>query len=134
MIKNHKDDNAYKTIGEVASTLGLVDKKTGNLQTHTIRYWETQFKEIKPTIKAGRRRYYSKNDLKLINYIKFLLKEKGFTISGVKKILKKTGGHSLDDSVNLGVYKLENKSDKVIKEKIKKISKIVKELKKLKNG
>ena len=130
----NKDKNAYKTIGEVASTLGLVDKKTGNLQTHTIRYWETQFKEIKPTIKAGKRRYYSKNDLKLINYIKFLLKEKGFTFSGVKRILKKTEGHSLDDSVNLGVYKSENKSNKIIKDKIKKISKIVKELKKLKNG
>tara|TARA_Y100000590_G_scaffold377357_1_gene443542 strand:+ start:2226 stop:2630 length:405 start_codon:yes stop_codon:yes gene_type:complete len=134
MIKNDKDNHAYKTIGEVASTLGLIDKKTGNLQTHTIRYWESQFKEIKPTIKAGRRRYYSENDLKLINYIKFLLKEKGFTISGVKQILKKTEGRSLDDSANLGVYKSENKSSRVIKEKIKKISKIVKELKKLKNG
>ena len=59
---------AYKTIGEVTKELGLIDKKTGSLQTHTIRYWETQFKQIKPTIRAGKRRYYSAQKfLKLLN-------------------------------------------------------------------
>ena len=48
----------YKTIGEVAIELNLIDKKTGQLQTHTIRYWETQFKQIKPIIRSGKRRYY----------------------------------------------------------------------------
>ena len=43
MKDNHKTDSAYKTIGEVAKELKLVDKRTGILQTHTIRYWETQF-------------------------------------------------------------------------------------------
>ena len=52
----------YKTIGQVAEKLGLIDTKTGQLQTHTIRYWETQFKQIKPTIRAGKRRYYSEKD------------------------------------------------------------------------
>ena len=55
----NKFNEAYKTIGEVTKELGLIDKKTGRLQTHTIRYWETQFKQIKPTIRAGKRRYYS---------------------------------------------------------------------------
>ena len=50
---NNKSETAYKTIGEVTKELGLVNKKTGILQTHTIRYWETQFKQIKPIIKAG---------------------------------------------------------------------------------
>ena len=50
MIKDNKSEDAYKTIGEVAKELDLVDKKTGYLQTHTIRYWETQFRQIKPTI------------------------------------------------------------------------------------
>ena len=54
-----KIDDAYKTIGEVARELNLVDEKTGHLQTHTIRYWETQFKQIKPIVRAGKRRYYS---------------------------------------------------------------------------
>ena len=57
---DHKTNEAYKTIGEVTKEIGLIDSKTGNLQTHTLRYWETQFRQIKPSIKAGNRRYYSK--------------------------------------------------------------------------
>ena len=49
-----KSDQSYKTIGEITKELGLVDPKTGALQTHTLRYWETQFKQIKPSIKAGK--------------------------------------------------------------------------------
>ena len=134
MKNNVKKETAYKTIGEVAKELGLVDKKTGHLQTHTIRYWETQFKQVKPTVRAGRRRYYSAKDLKVINYIKFLLKEKGLTINGVKKILNDKESHSIDDAVNLGVYKRGLKTTKLIKDKVKNISKIINELKKLKNG
>ena len=130
----NKKDTAYKTIGEVAKELDLVNKKTGHLQTHTIRYWETQFKQIRPTIKAGKRRYYSIKDLKIIKYIKFLLKEKGLTISGVKKMLNDTKTRSLDDSINLSVYKSDLRTTKVIKEKIKDISKIINELKNIKNG
>ena len=130
----NKKDAAYKTIGEVAKELNLIDKKTGNLQTHTIRYWETQFRQIRPIIKAGKRRYYSIKDLKIIKYIKFLLKEKGLTISGAKKMLNDTESQSLDDSINLSVYKPGLKTTKVIKEKIKNISKIINELKNLKNG
>ena len=132
MNSGQKSDNAYKTIGEITKELGLVDKKTGRLQTHTIRYWETQFKQIKPTIRAGRRRYYSVKDFKIIMYIKFLLKEKGLTINGVKKILNQPKTHSLDDDINLGIYKSDLKTSKIIKNKIKNISKIVKELKKFK--
>ena len=134
MKNNIKKNDAYKTIGETAKELSLIDKKTGHLQTHTIRYWETQFKQINPSIRVGGRRYYSKKDIKIINYIKFLLKEKGLTVNGVKKILNEDENHSIDDAVNLGVYKQDLKSTKVIKEKIKNISKIIKELKNLKNG
>ena len=129
-----KRDAAYKTIGEVAKELDLVNKNTGHLQTYIIRYWETQFKQIKPNIRAGKRRYYSVKDLKIIKYIKFLLKEKGLTISGAKKMLNDTESQSLDDSINLSVYKPGLKTTEVIKEKIEKISKIIKELKNLKNG
>jgi len=127
-----KSQAAYKTIGEVTKELGLVDKKTGRLQTHTIRYWETQFKQIKPTIRAGKRRYYSDDIFKIIKYIKFLLKEKGFTINGVKKILNNTESHYLDGDINMGINRSNLKTTKVIKEKVKNISKIIKELKELK--
>ena len=130
----NKNDSAYKTIGEVAKDLNLVDKKTGNIQTHTLRYWESQFRQIKPTIRAGRRRYYSEKDFKIIKYVKFLLKDKGFTISGVKKILNDKDTQFLDEDINLGVYRRDLKATKIIKGKIKNISKIIKELKNLKNG
>ena len=130
----NKKDAAYKTIGEVAKALGLVNKETGHLQTHTIRYWETKFKQIRPNIRAGKRRYYSVKDLKIIKYIKFLLKEKGLTISGVKKMLNDTESHHLDDYINLSVYKPGIKTTDVIREKIKNISKIINELKNLRNG
>ena len=129
-----KSADAYKTIGEVTKELGLIDKKTGHLQTHTLRYWENQFKQIRPLIRAGKRRYYSKQNFQIIKLIKFLLKEKGFTINGVKKILNNPKIHSLDDNMNLGVYKPDLQNTKIIKNKVKKISKIIKELKNLSNG
>ena len=130
-MNNNKSKDAYKTIGEVTKELDLVDKKTGHLQTHTIRYWETQFKQIKPLIRAGKRRYYSKKNVQIIKIIKFLLKEKGLTINGVKKILNNQDISSLDDNINLSIYKPNLKTTRVIKDRIKKISKIIKELKNL---
>ena len=129
-----KLDIAYKSIGEVAKDLNLINRKTGKLNTHTIRYWEKQFKQIKPSIKAGGRRYYTKESIQIINHIKFLLKNKGLTINGVKKALSNKGVESIDDSTILGVNKRELKSTKLIKDKVKNISKIIKELKKIKDG
>ena len=132
MNSNNKSEDAYKTIGEVTRKLDLIDKKTGRLQTHTIRYWETQFRQIKPTIGAGRRRYYSLKTFKIIKYIKFLLKDRGLTINGVKKILNKSKTHSIDDDMNIGINRLDLDITKAIKNKIKNISEIIKELKKFK--
>ncbi len=83
----NKTDNAYKSIGEVAKILNLVNKKNGNLNTHTIRFWEKEFKQIKPKILTGKRRYYDKTSIDILKKIKYLLKEQGMTISGVKKLL-----------------------------------------------
>ena len=132
MIKNYKTTAKYKTIGQVAKELDLIDKKTGYLQTHTLRYWETQFRQIKPSIRAGKRRYYSQKDFKIIKFVKYLLKEKGLTIIGVKKILNNPNNQSIDQNDVLGVYKPTLNNTSVIKEKVKNISKIIKELKKIK--
>jgi len=134
MKGNIKSKKALKTIGELALYLNLVNKISGKLQTHTIRYWETQFKQIKPIIRAGKRRYYSFQDVELISHIKFLLKEKGLTINGVKKLLNDKGRNSIDALASLGVYKPSLKETNVIKDKVKNIVKIVKEINKLKNG
>ena len=132
MNDNLKSNDAYKTIGEITKELGLVNKKTGHLQTHTLRYWETQFKQIKPLIRAGKRRYYSKKDFEIIKMIMFYLKEKGLTINGVKKILDNKKNTTLDDNDNSSLYRQNLKVSKLIKNKVKKISKIVSELKDLK--
>ena len=128
----NKSEGSYKTIGEITKELGLIDKKTGRLQTHTIRYWETQFRQIRPRVKAGGRRYYSVKIFKIIKYIKFLLKERGLTINGAKKILNSSDTHSIDDNINIGINKSDLNKTKIIKNKIKNISKIIKELKKFK--
>ena len=133
-MANNNNQKLYKNIGEVAKELKLVDKKTGQLQTHTIRYWEKKFKQIKPTIMAGRRRYYSNHNIKMLTYIKSLLKEKGLTINGVKKILESKDPKSIDVTTDYSVYNHFDKSTKVIKDRLKNISKIIKELKKIKNG
>ena len=132
MNDNIKSNDAYKTIGEITKELGLINKKTGHLQTHTLRYWETQFKQIKPLIRAGKRRYYSKKDFEIIKMIMFYLKEKGLTINGVKKILDSKKNTILDDNDNLSLYRRNLKASKIIKNKVKNISKIVSELKDLK--
>ena len=82
-----KSDQAYKTIGEVAKILKLKSNKKGSLPTHTIRFWETQFKQIKPKILNANRRYYDERSINLLKKVKFLLKDQGMTINGVKKIL-----------------------------------------------
>ena len=132
MVDNKKFEGSYKTIGEVTKELGLVNKKNGRLQTHTIRYWETQFSQIRPRVRAGNRRYYSTKDFKVIKYIKFLLKDRGLTINGAKKILNNDRPDHLDDNMNIGINNPDFNKTKIIKDKVKKISKIIKELKKFK--
>jgi len=132
MIENKKSENSYKTIGEVTKELGLINKKNGRLQTHTIRYWETQFSQIKPRVRAGKRRYYSPKDIKIIKFIKFLLKDRGLTIDGAKKILNNDKPDDLDDYINIGINTPDFNNTRIIKDKVKKISKIIKELKRYK--
>ena len=127
-----KNNDAYKTIGEIAKELDLINKYTGKLQTHTIRYWERQFKQIKPILGPGKRRYYSKENLKIIKSIKYLLKEKGFTINGVKNMLNNQTNELLDPNADLGIYNSKIDKTNNIKERLKNISKIIKELKNLK--
>jgi len=123
----NKLDNAYMSIGEVAKLLNLVNSKTGKLNTHTIRFWEKQFNQIKPKIFAGKRRYYDEKTVNILKKIKFLLKDKGFTINGAKKHLLTQNSFELDEIMNSSI-KTKNIN---LKSKIKKISKLVKEIKKL---
>ena len=124
-----KSDDAYKSIGEVAKILDLVNKKNGSLSTHTIRFWEKEFKNVKPKIFAGKRRYYDQSSIEVLKRIKFLLKNEGMTIKGVKKLLNSSNSFQLDDLPNNSI---NIKNNLILKKKINKISKLVKEIKSLK--
>ena len=124
-----KDDVTYKTIGEVAKILNLINKRNGSPNTHTLRFWEKEFKNINPKIFSGRRRYYDKSTIELLKKIKFLLKNQGMTIKGVKKALRSSTSFNLDDLLNKSI---NNNKKLVLKKKIDKISKLAKEIKDLK--
>tara|TARA_S200000501_G_scaffold159591_1_gene150524 strand:+ start:357 stop:725 length:369 start_codon:yes stop_codon:yes gene_type:complete len=119
-----KKNSTYKTIGEVAEILNLINKKNGKLITHTIRFWEKEFKQIKPKIFSGKRRYYDEGTVNKLKEIKFLLKDKGLTIKGAKKFLNKETS-SIDEQDNSNINNIKN-----LKSKILKISNLVKSLKK----
>ena len=121
----NKTDNAYKTIGEVAKILKLKSNNKGILATHVIRFWETQFKQIKPKILNSKRRYYDEKTINLLKKVKFLLKDKGMTINGVKKILDKEASLKLDEFADKSI-RTENLKIRLIK--------ISNKLKELKNG
>ena len=123
----NKNNDAYKTIGEVTKILGLKSKKNDKvLPTHTIRFWEKEFKQIKPKILSGNRRYYDQKNIEILKKVHFLLKEQGMTINGVKKILNQNEPLKLDETLN---HSIKAKS---LKNKLIKISNIIKNLKKIK--
>jgi len=99
-----KNKNAYKTISETAKEIGLINKKKNKANTHTLRFWEKNFKQIKPKILSGNRRYYSQKDISFLKLIYDLLKNQGFTIRGAKKVLN-LKGNKLDESLVQGIKK-----------------------------
>ena len=124
----NKLNSAYKSIGEVAKILELNDDKKKRLKTHTIRFWEKKFKQIKPKLFNNNRRYYDQNSIDILKKIKYLLKDEGMTIEGVKKMLNKNKSLKLDDYSNKPI----NTKNNNLKVKLNKISKIISELKDLK--
>ena len=87
--------NKMINISELSKKLKLIDPVTKRPQNHILRNWEKEFKIIKPK-KINNRRYYSHKQIENIKMIKFLLKNEGMTISGVKKLLD-TNINRLDD-------------------------------------
>ena len=124
----NKLNSAYKSIGEVAKILELNDEKKGRLKTHTIRFWEKNFKQIKPKLFNTNRRYYDQNSIDILKKIKYLLKDEGMTIKGVKKMLNKDKSLKLDEYSNKPI----NIQNNNLRTKLNKISKIITELKDIK--
>ena len=116
-------ESKYKTIGQVAKILNLINHKNGLPSTHTIRFWEKEFKQIKPKIFTGNRRYYDENSINILKKIKYLLKVKGMTLNGVKKVLN-SNDSDIDEFYNTSI-----KQKNIIKSKLIKIKKLIKEFK-----
>ena len=121
-----KNFEAYKTIGEVVEILSLNSTQKKLITTHTIRFWEKKFKQIRPKILNGNRRYYNSENIELLKKINFLLKEKGMTINGVKKILNNKESLKLDEISNQSIRTVN------FKKRLVKISDLLNNLKKIK--
>src|SRR5947208_6055278 len=87
-----KAEGAFRTIGEVATELGLPQ--------HILRYWESRFPQLRPMQRAGNRRYYRPADVELVRRINRLLNQEGYTVRGVQKVLREkeaAGEHAQSD-------------------------------------
>ena len=80
LFDDGKDDGALRTIGEVASALGI--------KSHVLRYWEQQFGQLQPLKRSGGRRYYRPEDVELLQEIDRLVNREGYTLKGAQKALK----------------------------------------------
>ena len=100
---NEKAEDAFKTISEVSGEL--------NIPQHVLRFWEKEFKQIKPMTRGGGRRFYRPEDVDLLKAIYNLLYTEMYSISGVQKIFKDKGkSYILDSFASSGNTK---KMDKV---------------------
>ena len=113
--------NKLINISELSKIINLIDPKSKKPLNYILRYWEKEFKEIKPK-KINNRRYYSPDQVQIIKMIKYLLKNKGMTINGVKKYLS-TSDSDLDEYNNKTINKT------IIKTKLNRISSILKNIK-----
>ena len=122
-MSRSRDNSKYKTIGEVAQILNLVSQKNGSFSTHTIRFWEKEFKQIKPKIFIGNRRYYDEHAINMLKKIKYLLKDKGMTLNGVKKVLNSKDSE-IDELINISIKRRD-----FVKSKIKTIKNLISNIK-----
>ena len=111
-------NSAFKSIGQLAEEIDLIDRVTGKPKTHVIRFWEKKFKILKPSVVLNSHRYYSRGDIELFRRVKFLLKDKGMTIKGATKLI--------DDEYSIDYKKMNNISSST---KLVKIKKIIKDIK-----
>ena len=124
-----KTAEALKTIGEVAKDLNLIDLETGKAKTYILRFWEKEFPQLKPKLRAKGRRYYTPENVQLLKKIQYLLKDKGLTIKGAKKIIENNiNDIEVDDFArkDISTNDLLNKKEKLIR-----IKKIISEIKNL---
>ena len=122
MTEKSNKKKTYKTISDVVKILNMKNSKYKIKQAHTLRYWETQFKQIRPK-KINNRRYYDQKNIDTILKIQFLLKNQGMTINGVQRILN-------NENINIDVNEKKIINSLNIKYRLNKINELIKNLKK----
>ena len=98
-------DKLYYKIGEVAKFTGV--------KTHVLRYWETEFKAIRPNKSRSNQRLYRKQDVELILHLKDLLYNQGFTIAGARKKLREKPDRKVAESVKKPTVKTSAPEDQL---------------------
>ncbi|MEK0436737.1 MAG: hypothetical protein RLZZ530_703 [Pseudomonadota bacterium] len=125
---SEKSAEALKTIGEVAKELNLIELETGKAKTYILRFWEKEFPQLKPKLRAKGRRYYTAENVQLLKKIQYLLKDKGLTIKGAKKIIE----NNIDD-IEVDDFERKDISTNDLLNKIEKLIRIKKIITELKN-
>ena len=114
----------FINISKLTEILNLDSNNGAKISNHVLRYWEKQFKQIRPK-RINKRRYYSSEQVETVKMVKFLLKNNGMTINGVKNLLN-SNTNKLDDTNDHGLkitflkHNFKNRSKKIL-EKIKKL-------------
>ena len=94
-------EKKYYSISEVSKLCAV--------KPHTLRFWESEFRNLKPITRKGKRRYYQEEDIKIVKRIQNLLYKEGLTIAGVKRRLSLIKeDHSLNESSEKILADLEN--------------------------
>ena len=118
MQANKEVKKLYYSIGEVSEMTGL--------KQYVLRYWESEFSQLKPSKNSAGNRNYRKSDIDLVNEIKELLYDRRFTIKGAKQHLKDKTKQPISENVE---------QVKSIKEKVIKLTAAdLKTLKRIKSG
>ena len=89
-----KSAAAFRTISEVAEDL--------DVPQHVLRFWETKFSQVRPLKRGGGRRYYRPEDVELLRHIRDLLYTEGYTIKGVQRLLRESGGRGVEEAAAAG--------------------------------
>tara|TARA_B100000780_G_scaffold230990_1_gene170766 strand:- start:715 stop:1089 length:375 start_codon:yes stop_codon:yes gene_type:complete len=121
-----KNKSQLLSISQVAIKLGLINKKNHKPSTQTLRFWEKKFKQLKPTILSGNRRYYSPKNIEILKMIIFFLKDQGLTINGAIKLMNKNVkklDHTKPSSIKAEYFRMNIKTkSKIILDRIKKLN------------
>ena len=106
MDNETNQDKKYYSISEVSELC--------NIKSHTLRFWEKEFKDLKPVTRKGNRRYYQTQDIQLVKKIQTLLYDQGMTIAGAKKNIQSSPpDNSQDNKIKEVIDDLEDLLSKI---------------------